>query len=88
MPKLWKILVGVGFIALIGFIIYSATGLAQVSCEVCVEFHGKTSCQPAAGTTKDEAVKTAADVACTELASGRTENIACERTSPKSITCK
>jgi hypothetical protein len=88
MPKLWKILVGVGFIALIGFIIYSATGLGQVSCEVCVEFHGKTSCQPAAGTTKDEAVKTAEGIACTELASGRTENIACERTPPKSITCK
>jgi len=88
MPKLWKILVGVGFIALIGFIIYSATGLAQVSCEVCVEFHGKTSCQPAAGTTKDEAVKTAEDIACAELASGRTESIACERTPPKSINCK
>jgi hypothetical protein len=88
MPKLWKILVGVGFIALIGFIIYSATGLGQVSCEVCVEFHGKTSCQPAAGTTKDEAVKTAEDIACAELASGRTESIACERTPPKSIICK
>jgi hypothetical protein len=88
MAKLWKILVGVGFVGLIGFIIYSATGLAQVSCEVCVEFHGRTSCQPAAGTTQEEAVKTAEGIACTELASGRTENIACERTPPKSVTCK
>jgi hypothetical protein len=59
-----------------------------VSCEVCVEFHGKTSCQPAAGTTQEEAVRTAEGIACTELASGRTESIACERTPPKSITCK
>ncbi len=88
MPKLWKILVGVGFVALIGFIIYSATGLARVSCEVCVEFHGRTSCQPAAGTTKDEAMKTAADIACSDLAAGRTENIACEHTPPKSVMCK
>ena len=88
MPKLWKILVGLGFAALIGFIIYSATGLAQVSCTVCVEFHGKTSCQPAAGTSQDEAVKTAESVACAELATGRTESIACERTPPKSIMCK
>jgi len=88
MPKLWKILVGVGFVALIGFIIYSATGLAQVSCEVCVEFHGRTSCRPAAGTSQDEAVKTAESIACAELATGRTESIACERTPPKSITCK
>ena len=88
MPRLWKILVAIGFVALIGFIIYSATGLAQVSCEVCVEFHGKTSCQPAAGTTQQEAVKTASDIACSDLASGRTESIACERTPPKSVTCK
>jgi hypothetical protein len=88
MPKLWKILVGLGFVALIGFIIYSVTGLAQVSCTVCVEFHGRTSCQPAAGTSQDEAVKTAESVACAELAAGRTESIACERTPPKSIMCK
>jgi hypothetical protein len=88
MPQLWKILVGLGFVALIGFIIYSATGLGQVSCEVCVEFHGRTSCQPAAGTNQEEAVRTAEGIACTELASGRTESIACERTPPKSITCK
>ncbi|PYS37271.1 MAG: hypothetical protein DMG14_21870 [Acidobacteria bacterium] len=88
MPKAWKVLVGIGFLALIGFIIYSATGLARVSCEVCVEFHGRTSCQPAAGTTQDEAVKTAEGIACSELASGRTENIACERTPPKSVACK
>jgi hypothetical protein len=88
MPKSWKVLVAIAFVALIGFIIYSATGLAQVSCEVCVEFHGRTSCQPAAGTTQEEAVRTAESIACSELASGRTENIACERTPPKSLTCK
>jgi len=88
MPKLWKLLVALGFVGLIGFIVYSATGLAQVTCEVCVEFHGRTSCQPAAGSTREEAVKTAADIACSELAAGRTENIACERTPPKSVMCK
>ena len=88
MPKSWKILVGVGFIALIGFIIYSATGLAQVNCEICIEFHGRTSCQRAAGTTQEEAMRTAAGIACTQLAFGRTENIACERTPPKSVMCK
>jgi len=86
--KTWKILVGVGFAALIGFIVYSATGLARVNCDVCVEFHGATSCKPAAGTTQDEAVKTAVDIACSELASGRTDSIACEHITPKSVSCK
>jgi hypothetical protein len=88
MPKPWKILVGAGFIALIGFIIYSVTGLAQVTCEACVEFHGRTSCQTAAGVSRDEAWKTAASVACSDLANGRTEGIACQNTQPKTITCK
>jgi len=88
MPQIWKILVAVGFVALIGFIIYSATGLAQVNCEVCIEFHGRTSCQPAAGTSQEEAGRTAQSIACSDLAVGRTENIACERTPPKSIMCK
>jgi hypothetical protein len=88
MPKGWKIIVGVGFVALLGFIIYSATGLAQVTCEVCIEFRGRTSCQPAAGTTQEEAIRTATSIACSELAAGRTENIACDRTPPKSLTCK
>ena len=84
----WKILVGVGFVALLGFIVYSSTGLGRVNCEVCIEFHGKTSCQMAAGTNRDEALKTAASIACTDLAAGRTENIACESTPAKSVSCK
>jgi hypothetical protein len=88
MIKPWKILVGVGFVVLIGFIIYSSTGLARVNCEICVEFHGRTSCQVAAGTNQDEAVKTAQGIACSELAVGRTENIACDRVRAKSVSCK
>ena len=88
MPQTWKILVGVGFVALIVFIIYSATGLAKVNCEVCMEFHGGTSCKPAAGTTEEEAIRTAVDIACSDLASGRTDSIACQHTPPKSISCK
>ena len=88
MPKTWKIFVGIGFAALIGFIVYSATGLAVVNCQICVEFHGRTSCQVAAGQNQDEAVKTAQGIACSELAAGRTENIACDHTPPKSASCK
>ncbi|HEY2384081.1 MAG TPA: hypothetical protein VGK48_23145 [Terriglobia bacterium] len=88
MPQTWKLLVGAGFAVLIGFIVYSATGLARVSCQVCVEFHGVTSCKPAAGTSEEEAVRTAVDIACSDLASGRTESIACQHTTPKSVACK
>jgi len=88
MTQSWKIFVAVGFVALIGFIVYSATGLARVNCDVCIEFHGNTACKPAAGTTKEETIRTAVDIACSDLASGRDESIACSHTTPKSIECK
>jgi hypothetical protein len=83
-----KILIGLAFLAVIGYILYSSTGLAQVKCEVCVEFRGRTSCRPAFGTTRDEAFETAQSVACADLASGRDDSIACtELTRPKSYSC-
>ena len=88
MSKTTKILIGAGFVALLVFIMYSTMGLAKVTCEVCVEFHGRTMCSSAAGTNKNEAVKSAIDVACSDLAAGRTENIACEATMPKTMSCK
>ena len=81
-------LIAAGFVALLGFIIYSTMGLAKINCEICVEFHGRTFCSSAAGTARDEAVKTAVSVACSDLAAGRTENIACESTPPKTMSCK
>ena len=88
MSKTTKILIGAGFVALLGFIIYSTMGLAKVNCEVCVTFHGRTMCGSAAGTNQTEAVKSAVSIACSDLAAGRTENIACEATPPKTMSCK
>jgi hypothetical protein len=88
MIKPWKIIVAVGFAVLIAFIVYSSMGLGRVNCEICMEFHGRTSCQVGAGMSQDEAVKTAQGIACSELAAGRTENIACDRTPAKTVSCK
>jgi hypothetical protein len=88
MSKTTKILIGAGFVALLGFIIYSTMGLAKVNCQVCVEFHGRTMCGSASGTSQTEAVKSGVSIACSDLAAGRTENIACEATPPKTMSCK
>ena len=88
MPKNIKILVVLGFIVVLGLIIYSSTGLARVSCEVCMEFRGRTSCRPAFGTTREEALETAQNVACSEIAFGRDDSISCTNlTKPKSVSC-
>jgi hypothetical protein len=88
MSKTAKILITTGFIALIVFIVYSTTGLAKVSCEVCMEFRGRMSCSLAAGTTSQEALNTARGVACSDIAFGRDESIACAAMEPKSLKCK
>ena len=84
-----KILIAAAFLLLIGYIIYSSTGLAQVSCEVCMDFKGRKACNRAAGLTRDEAQTTAKRASCSDVASGRDESIACNDLSqPQSVICK
>jgi hypothetical protein len=54
--------------------------------EVCVEFNGHTSCRTTAGSTRDFALRTAIQNACSEVASGVTDSMACERSTPTKIT--
>jgi len=80
--------IALGFGLLLGYIIYSSTTLAEVSCEVCIEFQGRKECRSAAGTNVEEAQTAATNLACVFLASGMTDRIACPNTRPTSATCK
>ncbi len=80
------ILAAVVFIlAVLAAVIYSSMGLRQYTCEVCMEFKGRTNCATASGTTEEEAVRTATDTACATISGGMTESIQCSRTPPASI---
>ncbi len=81
------VLVGVLiFAALIGLIIYSTMNTATHSVEVCMEFNGRTSCRTTSGSTREFALHTAISNACSEIASGVTESLACEHAEPTKIT--
>ncbi len=89
LSKTQKLLIPAGFLLLIGLIIYSSTGLDQVTCEVCVEFKDRRACKTAAGTTQDEAMNTAKSTACADIAGGRDDSIACnDRTPVKTSSCR
>ena len=89
MSKKTKILIAVGFASLLGFIMLSTSGLAKVSCKVCVVYNGNRSCASAFGIDRNEAVRTATDVACTDIAFGRDQSIACtQMTPPESTACE
>jgi hypothetical protein len=74
-------------LAVLAALIYSSMNLRQYSCEVCIAYQGRNNCSTAAGTTREEAVRTATDVACAPITSGMTESIQCSNTPPKSVNC-
>jgi hypothetical protein len=51
-----------------------------------MEFQGKQSCRIASGTTKEQALRTASENACAIIASGMTDSMACDRSTPTRIT--
>jgi hypothetical protein len=73
------------FAALIGVMTYLMLDLRQNRVEVCMTFNGRTNCATASGPTPDEAQRTATHAACTLIASGVTDSMACERNEPVSV---
>ena len=67
--------------------IYLSTRVAQVECEVCVTFRGMTTCRKAASGTREAAIQSAVTSACSNMAGGMTDTIACERTEPDRVSC-
>lgn len=85
MSRRLKLVVAIGFLLLLGVLLYSTLSLSKVTVEVCIEFRGRTNCGTAAGTTEEEAIRTATTNACALIASGMTDSMACARGTPVSI---
>jgi hypothetical protein len=66
-------------------IVSSTMDLQAFTVEACVTFNGRTGCGVAAGATREEALRSAATIACSGLSSGMTESIECSRTEPDSV---
>ena len=80
------VLLGIVFVAVvIGVIVWSTMGLAQHRVEVCIDYNGQSNCRTASADSQEHALKTATSNACATIASGVTEVMQCERTTPKSV---
>ena len=71
---------------LLALIVYSSMGLAQVTGEICFTFNGRTECREASGTTREEAIRTAAEMACSAMAAGMTQRINCTQSPPTRVS--
>ena len=66
--------------------VYSTMNLASHRVEVCMEYKGQTNCRTASGSTREFALRSATTNACAGIASGVTDSIACEQSSPTKVT--
>ena len=73
------------FFALIGVMVYSTLNLAEHRVQACMTFKGQTNCRIASGSSIPFATRTAIQNACAGIASGVTDSIACEQSSPAKL---
>lgn len=66
-------------------VVYTTMGTARFRCEVCVSFQGRQACRTASAPTEPDALRTATENACAQVASGVTDSMACENAQPASI---
>ena len=80
------VLLAIAFVALILIVlVYTTMGNARFRCAVCISFQNRTACRTAAAATEAQALRTASENACAQIASGVTDSIACENTPPQSV---
>jgi len=73
--------------AFIAVLVMSLMKEAQVECEVCIEFGGRSACRTTIGSSRERAVSGATSNACAVLSSGVTAGIQCGNTPPSSVRC-
>jgi hypothetical protein len=64
------------------------SGEARFECEACMEVGGRSACGRVAAPTRDEAHARAVSHACGIVVNGVTATLACERETPRSVSCR
>lgn len=82
------VLITVGVVAFFAMLAYMTMGQKQFRVEVCMEYQGKQDCRIASGSTKEGTQRTATENACALIASGMTDSMTCQRSTPVSVTWK
>jgi hypothetical protein len=80
--KWYIVIFGAIFVVLL---IYSSFRQSVYHVEACVDFHGRTHCAQASGQTRTDAIRSAQEIDCELVTSGRDENMACLDLQPSSV---
>jgi hypothetical protein len=74
-------------VGVVGFVVLSSMQIGATTCEVCMEFQGRSKCRTVGAKTTDEARRGAVDNACAFISGGVTDRMACSREIPVSEKC-
>lgn len=69
-------------------LVWATLEQSGVSCEVCVDYQGRSACRRASGPDRESALRTAQMAACAVLSDGVTRGLECDRTPPRSAVCE
>ena len=78
------VLLALVFLAALVFATLRETAL---SCEVCVDFAGRSACRRSSAADREQALQMAQSTACAVLSAGVTQGLQCQRTPPRSAKC-
>jgi hypothetical protein len=68
-------------------LVFATMRETAVACDVCVEFGGRTECRRSSAASREEALRGAQSTACAVLSGGVTQGMACQRATPRSVSC-
>lgn len=78
-------IIALGALVLFGILIRLTLEQTRQRYEVCVSFKSATHCATAAGSSYEQAVRSAQQIDCQLLANGRDENMVCLGNPPASV---
>ena len=75
-------------VAVIAFVLAGSFSAAEHSCDVCMEYRGRSQCRTVAAATVEMAREGAIQNACAFISGGVTDSMACHRVTPTSEMCR
>jgi|GEM_PF-1440292 len=74
--------------AVLAILVWQTLNLDAHTCEVCVEYRGKSRCRKVSGKTLEDARRGAITNACAFVSAGVTDSMACQRKPTVSEHCR
>jgi len=82
---LWGVITAAVFFAAM---YYVTVAESSVTCTVCHDYGGRSSCDTVSAPNRDQAVAQAVSTACQKLAGGVTQTMECSRTPSRTVSCE